>query len=343
MERNDFQFRLSDLNFYDGTKSEQIILKKNIDNINLGLGLTDRCNLKCTKCYYRSGSDYKSKEMPYSFLKSVLKDIGRLNHICIGLEGEPLCHTKFNEILRLCHQHTDYISIVSNGLLIRDHHLKLMSEINLYNLILSCDGFDEKTYELLHKNGKFSDFISITKNASKVLEDKVIIHSVISNVNAKNIIKIPKFASELGIKTVSLTQLRENNWTLKNGLKKAPIEHLKENIPELMKLSENLGIKVIYDAMFASGEFLEWLKKEITKYENYNIEVLGNPCLIPWLMTSLLCDGRLFACCGDFQPEIPKNGDWFNKLFNDKNILKLRQSLVLGDIPKACLVCRGIK
>ena len=70
------------------------------------------------------------------------------------------------------------------------------------------------------------------------------------------------------------------------------------------------------------------------------IENFGSPCRLPWIMTSLLCNGKIFPCCGDFMPETPKEGNWFNKIYNDTNIIKLRQNLAAGKIPYACLSCR---
>ena len=268
MERKHFEFRLEDIESCTTTNSVDVRLNKGLDKVVLGLGLTDRCNINCPKCYYRENlyKVHDKKEMSYDFLESVLEDIGTLEQIIIGLEGEPLCHSKIIDILELCRQHSKSITLVSNGLLIKDLHLKKFEEINLNSLVLSCDGFSDKSYNFFHKGGRFATFINQAEKAVHSLGNRVSIHSVITNLNLREIELLPIFASQLGINRITVSQLRENQWSKFNGLKRCDKNDLIEKLPILIDTASKLDVSLIFDALFASGELLKWMNKYLNNH-----------------------------------------------------------------------------
>ena len=144
-----------------------------------------------------------------------MSNLGPVGGIILGLEGEPLCHKNFSDIVQICSSYTQNISIISNGLLFTKDLLNLFNKCNVKNIVLSCDGSDKRYYEKIRFGGNFNVFCKKALMASSLFQGQLSIHSVISNQNINDIHNMPNLACKLGINKISFAQLRSNSWSKK--------------------------------------------------------------------------------------------------------------------------------
>lgn len=79
--------------------------------------ITNRCNLNCNFC---SINKKEKKEMTLEEFEYVLKNIDAYSdYIYLHVKGEPLLHSKFNEILKLCYKYNKKVNITTNGSLLK--------------------------------------------------------------------------------------------------------------------------------------------------------------------------------------------------------------------------------
>ena len=120
--------------------------------------ITNYCNLNCSFC---SIDRRKKKEMSVDEFKIVIDKIkDYTNNIYLHVKGEPLLHSKLDEILTICDANKISVRITTNGTLLKDkleillkHQIKqinvsLHSENNLPNyfedVFNTCDKLSKK-------------------------------------------------------------------------------------------------------------------------------------------------------------------------------------------------------
>lgn len=339
MDRKLFNFNPEDISAVEDIDlSDYSIDVKNLHNVSLGLGITDNCNLNCPICYYRE-NNHKRKGINISLeqLTVTLSELRGIGHIVIGLEGEPLCHPKLEDVLKICSQYTKSISLVTNGLLISHNLIQIFNDNKVENIIFSCDGTDKETYEENRIGGSFLRFcnkLEITKNLFK---GNITLHAVIHNKNYRNLLNLPAFASNFDIHCISFAQLRLNEWNAKTQLSRPSITEFKSILPSLVRQAELFNVTITFDALFAYGELLKWMKDNFSENKFVNITAMER-CLFPWGFTSILSNGQQFLCCGDFVPCNVNKYD-FDSLYNNDYLRTLRYLLVNNKLPKVCQSC----
>lgn len=103
--------------------------------------ITNICNLNCSFC---SKDNKLKKEISLIEFEKVLKKINDYtDYIYLHVKGEPLLHSRFNEILKLCEKYNKKVNITTNGTLlkkrldnilnssVRQVNISLQSVINL--------------------------------------------------------------------------------------------------------------------------------------------------------------------------------------------------------------------
>ena len=80
--------------------------------------ITNICNKDCLFC---SKTNRKKREMLLNEFEYVLKEVKKYtDYIYLHVKGEPLMHSKFNEILSLCELYKVKVNITTNGSLIKN-------------------------------------------------------------------------------------------------------------------------------------------------------------------------------------------------------------------------------
>jgi radical SAM protein with 4Fe4S-binding SPASM domain len=95
--------------------------------IHVAIELTYTCNLRCRHCYVPSSPE-RTEQMPLDRIISLFDLLDEWGVSVIELTGgEPLMHPHFEKILQVALEHFDLIGVITNGTLINDSILDIMS------------------------------------------------------------------------------------------------------------------------------------------------------------------------------------------------------------------------
>ncbi len=143
--------------------------------------ITNICNLNCPFC---SIDDKQKKEMSLREFESILNKIDDYtDYLYLHVKGEPLLHSKFNEILKLCKKYKKKVNITTNGTLlnkrfnyilnssVRQINISLQSLINLdylYDIIKSVDILSKNSIQIQYRMWVKNEY---EKNIVNILEE----------------------------------------------------------------------------------------------------------------------------------------------------------------------------
>lgn len=101
----------------------------------LELQITSRCNLRCRHCYI---GDTEAQELPVDQVRSVLREFERMQGLRVLLTGgEPLLHSRFDEINELLPDFFLRTVLFTNGLLLKPATLR---RLKVHEIQVSIDG-----------------------------------------------------------------------------------------------------------------------------------------------------------------------------------------------------------
>lgn len=212
--------------------------------VTLGLGLTSRCNLNCSMCYYHSPNASKivsCSELSLSSIEQMLDSIVHCQNVLLVLEGEPLLYSDFLGVLDVALRHAPLVCLVTNGhalnanLCARMH--ELLSQYNnnegngneagkRLNILVSLEAVSAELYAQL-RGGSFARLDRNLRAALEFFPD-LTLHVVVSNKNISHLPEIFKYAHEIGIKAISFDELNECDNAKAHGLKRVPPPELLE-------------------------------------------------------------------------------------------------------------------
>ena len=128
--------------------------------------ITNKCNLSCSFC---KKSIRPLKEMSVSEFKEVISKIkDYTNTICLHVKGEPLLHSKLNEILNICDDNNIKVSLTTNGTLLKNKINELIKHKSLSKVHISLNA------EVTNQN-YLND---IFKAVSNFPQEKIIIYRI---------------------------------------------------------------------------------------------------------------------------------------------------------------------
>ena len=101
--------------------------------------ITNICNLNCSFCIK---DNRRKKEMDINEFEHVLKKIDKYtDYIYLHVKGEPLIHSKLDEILMLTNKYNKFVNITTNGVLLKNkiNILKKYNNIRQINISLHSE------------------------------------------------------------------------------------------------------------------------------------------------------------------------------------------------------------
>lgn len=118
--------------------------------------ITNRCNLRCNFCSFHHR---EFKEMSLSQFEEILKQVKPYtSYIYLHVQGEPLLHSQFDEILSLCDQYDMQVQLVTNGTFLNKYP-SLFSHSSLRKLSLSLHSLDYQTCNITEYMNEIFTFI----------------------------------------------------------------------------------------------------------------------------------------------------------------------------------------
>lgn len=132
--------------------------------------LTNACNFRCKHCYLGSKNNIKFIDKNYLFkILDELKKMGCVSLIITG--GEPLLHPNFEEIYIYAKKLGFLITLFTNGYLINDKIIKILTKYKPIMVEISLYGVDDKSYfELTRKKVNYN---IIEYNIKKLVSNKI--------------------------------------------------------------------------------------------------------------------------------------------------------------------------
>jgi len=123
--------------------------------------ITNYCNLNCSFC---SKDSRKKQEMSISNFKNIIKEIKPYtNSIYLHVKGEPLLHSKIDEILTICDENNLNVRITTNGTLLKNKK-EILSKHKIKQINIS-----------LHSENSFVNYFDDVFNTSDKLSKKTTI------------------------------------------------------------------------------------------------------------------------------------------------------------------------
>ena len=119
--------------------------------------ITNNCNLKCSFC-----SEIKKvkKEMSLEEFKIVIEKIkDYTNYIYLHIKGEPLIHSKLDDILSICDSNNIFVNITTNGTLLKEREKILLTHKSIRQINISLHSEN-------NKNNYFKDVFEVSKSLS---------------------------------------------------------------------------------------------------------------------------------------------------------------------------------
>lgn len=169
--------------------------------LNGGIEVTRKCNMNCVHCYLEGARE--EELLSFHELKSILDTLEASNILSIYFTGgEVFSRKDFMDLYLYAKRKGFLVSILTNGTLIRDEDLKVLSAYPPHNLSISLYGMTEEVYNhVTQSKGNFNTIISNIKKICKLglnLELKFIM----LNENKHEYSLAKEFAESLGIELV---------------------------------------------------------------------------------------------------------------------------------------------
>jgi len=318
---------------------------------------TNKCNLKCKYC---RGSDLRNDHSLELSDDRILKLVDESFNLSvkewvIAGGGEPLVRKKLvKEVMQRIKHYGMYGALTTNGTLLDEKTIKQIVEINWDVVFFSIDGHNPKTNDTLRKEGVFKkvyENLKLFKKLKSSIDSKPLIgfSSVLTNTNYNYTKELILLASDVGCEQVIINPIKGNNTEYNEKLKlnKTQIKELREQIPELTKLSKDLKIKTTLPTL--NTDLVEKSSDINQGYSEKAKFVKGSfkhvKCYEPWTSMLINSNGEIGPCC-----EIPRDKlnisvrehslkeVWFSDYFQ-----KIRKNVLNNLLDDKCFICNAWK
>lgn len=109
--------------------------------------ITNKCNLNCSFC---SEIKKQKKEMTVDEFETIIFKIKEYtDYIYLHVKGEPLLHSKLDNLLTICDDNNMYVNITTNGTLLKERKEILLNHkcIRQINISLHCENNKSNYFE----------------------------------------------------------------------------------------------------------------------------------------------------------------------------------------------------
>ena len=180
----------------------------------VSLQLTYRCNLRCTHCYqwneqgfFRDFSPAQQKtELSLDIVEDVLRTTAGNRSKLFLWGGEPLMHSRFDQVAELLTRYPRTVNMCTNGLLFKHKLDDLLRIGEQLNLLVSLDGLGAD-HEALRGRGTFrrtQDNIEtmLTLKRAGEFRGELSLSCMVSHVTVGKMYEFMEWAEEVGVNTV---------------------------------------------------------------------------------------------------------------------------------------------
>ena len=311
--KNEFNIRLQD------TKLERIY-KKLIECANQGqvsstnnisppqsakIRLTKKCNFKCVMCGH-----WKEKEtsLPKENIIKVLNELRELGVRRIQLTGgEPTLRDDFVSIVKEAVSLNFNVSLSSNLSWLGGDILTLFRNKSIGDLTFSFHSANHDINDaIVGQNGATSK-IKSNLNILRKLDNppNLTLNCVVLNQNYNSLIEVVEYAKSMEIGCLRFSQLElfyDEHSALQLNRDQLT-KYYWDIVPEIVKISKNLGLKVEFRPTLPFRPDSPNYKKSINwlidnhSEKKYGLGYPTKTCISPQVMTEIRSDGGVYPCC----------------------------------------------
>ena len=182
----------------------------------IGLQLTNRCNLRCVHCFqWGDNGQYKAysreaqrAELDIGIIEQLLVETRPVNARLYIWGGEPLVYRDFGKLLGLIKRERRWSVICTNGIGIERHAEAIFDASETLAMLFSLDGFKDQN-DTLRAPGAFAKTLESIRNlvdakAAGRFKGEVSVAAVISEGLIGRINEFVQFIQDLGVNTLHL-------------------------------------------------------------------------------------------------------------------------------------------
>lgn len=159
--------------------------------------ITSRCNFNCIHCM--SKTNRNGNELSYTEIRELIDQLVDENTVEMQFTGgEPFIREDLVEHIRYANEKGLKVLVSSNGSLITDSISKELAKCSKCTVEISIDGPEEIHNKIRGNNNAYHLAIRGIKTLKK-FNNRVMIESVINNINIKHIPYVYNLAQELGV------------------------------------------------------------------------------------------------------------------------------------------------
>ncbi len=240
------------------------------------LDLSERCNLRCTMCYFRDGAG--TYDMPAEVWDRIAAEVLPTAHtVHLSCGTEPMMSRLFINALEKSRQaDIPSIRLISNGTLLNDKNADALIDNQADLVVISLDGATKETYEHIRVGSKWEKVLG---NIRRLQEMKKARHSQYPRlmlafvVQKSNLAEIPAFiqlAHELEVSEVQFQELVLIFPDMeKDAIHGEALQREADRvIDEARRQADRYGMRLFNPPMYFSWEYRPGLKGWYYKYKH---------------------------------------------------------------------------
>lgn len=253
--------------------------------------ITNYCNKNCSFCLVNKR---EKKEISPTSFKYIIDEIKPFtDYVYLHVQGEPLLHSKFDEIIKICFENNIKVNITTNGSLIKKRKDTLLNR-NIRQINISLQSYENNI------------------NIDEIKDILTTSDYLLSNNKELNIV-------------YRFWALKNDNFSkINNVLLNIIIDHYQLSDIKVDEINNNKNIKIKDRLYINKEEEFEW-PKLTNNFTSFDGKCLGTVSHI-----GILSDGTVVPCCLDANGII-NLGNIFEKhlkiILNDKRFTEMNKKI----------------
>lgn len=283
------------------------------------------CNYRCPFCIHGSGQQMRSAQLDPLALERLKPLIEQISHVHITGLGEPFLNPHLPDYLSYFRDHGKSYYITTNGSLLEDAHIELMTG-SPNELSVSLDAGDKDTYDKVRPGGSWDRVLSRVKRVSEIKAERKSPYPLLYltfHVNALNLMSlqsVPEIAQDLRIEAVKLSWTRLPKAYRSHSIFKEQ-DRTNDVIYGLCKQLTGAGIHVMNEAVFRKHARGCWHFRE---------------------MAFVGANGAVAACCSRWVTIGNIHDNRFEDIWNGTPRRRIALGIINGSPEPACANCEQI-
>jgi MoaA/NifB/PqqE/SkfB family radical SAM enzyme len=309
--------------------------------------LTGRCNYNppCVFCVGKNRPNYNPPgNLDISIIEKSWASLSQAERINDCSYGEPLLHPRFEPFVERLAFAGIKFGFSTNGLLLTEKKAEfLVKHSGIAEFVVSLNAATPETYYRLHGQdintviGNVKRFIELFEAEHGSGELPLILSYIVMRSNADEVMDFLSLTRSLGVNNVMFRPLLDfvagSHYVCDNfghefdyGNEKLGLDYYKELESHIKSRSEFSTMNLSY----------QW-----SSQESFVAEMLDGdsdiPCLFPWKFLNIRDLHDMYLPCMFLQESIGSPSEAsVDDIWNSKTLIKMRESLASGDIPRFC-------